>query len=87
MGFRRLPTHYGTLHFRAQVAESSNWTIYLGGDLQMPPGKVVLRLPFPKALREVQVNGRTSTDFDRYEVRISEIPAEVELSFAAEESS
>ncbi|GBD27694.1 hypothetical protein HRbin30_03048 [bacterium HR30] len=87
VGFRRLPTHYGTLHFRAQVAESSNWTIYLGGDLQMPPGKVVLRLPFPKALREVQVNGRTSTDFDRYEVRISEIPAEVELSFAAEESS
>ncbi len=85
VGFRRLPTHYGILHFRARVAESSTWRIHLSGDLQMPPGKVVLQLPFPSPPREVRVNGQTTTDFDGHEVRVAEIPAEVELSFAPEQ--
>lgn len=87
VGVRRLPTHHGILHFRAQAVDASTWNVKLSGDLQVPVGKLLLQLPFPSPLREVRVNGRAITDFDQQEVRVSEFPAEVELFFAGEAGS
>ncbi|GIW44600.1 MAG: hypothetical protein KatS3mg077_1882 [Candidatus Binatia bacterium] len=79
---KRLPTHYGILHFRARAVEPTLWKIHIAGDLQIPPGKLVLRLPLPAGLLAVRVNGRTVSEFDGSEIRIGELPAEVELAFA-----
>jgi hypothetical protein len=84
---KRLPTHYGILHFRAHAVERALWKIQIAGDLQIPPGKLVLRLPLPAGLQAVRVNGRTISDFDGSEIRIGELPAEVELAFATEGGS
>ncbi|MCX8071919.1 MAG: discoidin domain-containing protein [Candidatus Binatia bacterium] len=86
VGVRRLPTHYGILHFRAEAVDGGHWKVRIGGDLQMPPGRVVLQLPVPPPLREARVNGRAIADLDPKEVRIGELPAEVDLVLAEEGS-
>lgn len=83
VGARRLPTHYGVLHFSARVVDPTTCKVSLRGDLQVPPGGIVLQLPLP-ALQAVRVNGESWSRFTSQEARIAVVPAEVELVFSAE---
>jgi hypothetical protein len=85
VGVRRLPTHYGVLHFRAHAENDGLWKVAVDGDLQMPLGGIVLQLPWPRPIRSMRVNGLPSTTFSANEARVTVVPAEVELVFEEEQ--
>jgi hypothetical protein len=74
---RGLPTWYGPLNFTVQHEPRGGLRLHLDGDLAMPRGKIVARLPVDTALRQVVVNGRATRNFTADEAVIDEFPAEV----------
>jgi hypothetical protein len=74
---RALPTWYGRLSFSLQRLPTGSLRLTLGGDLEMPAGKIVVRPPLQAPLREVIVNGTPSRNFTAEEAIIDELPAEV----------
>jgi hypothetical protein len=53
----------------------------LDGDLTLPPGKIVVKAPADKPLREVNVNGKPVSGFAADEAVVGEFPAEVVLRY------
>jgi len=53
----------------------------LDGDLTLPPGKIVVKAPADKPLREVNVNGKPVSGFAADEAVVGEFPAEVILKY------
>jgi len=51
--------------------------LIVDGDLVMPRGKIVARLPVGRPLSEVVVNGKATRNFTADEAVIDEFPAEV----------
>jgi hypothetical protein len=80
--FKRLPTHYGVLHYTLQRAGTAALHLRLWGDLTLPPGNIVVQPPLPQPLTAVSVNGKPVQTFTADSATISEFPAEVELTFA-----
>jgi hypothetical protein len=74
-----LRTWYGKLSFSLQRQADGAVRLVLGGDLSMPAGKIVARLPMDMPPREVLVNGRPTRCFSSEEVVIEEFPATVVL--------
>lgn len=81
VGVRRLPTHYGVLHFSLRSQGPHQLHARIAGDLTLPPGKIILQPPLPHPLKNVTINGRTSTAFDAASAVIDEFPAEVILEY------
>lgn len=81
---RRLPTHYGVLHFSVRAESPSSWKLQVGGDVQVPPGGLVVQLPARKPIRSVVVNGERHAPTAEREFRISVVPAEVTVDFVEE---
>jgi len=81
VGVKRLPTHYGVLHFALWSELPNRLYARIGGDLALPPGKIVLQPPLPQPLKAVRVNGREVSTFNADSVTIDEVPAEVELEY------
>jgi len=75
-----LPTHYGTLGFKMSK-QGKHVLVDLEGNLQMPPGQIVLKSPLSAKLKGVIVNGKKSTAFTPREVSIKEFPASVLLVY------
>ncbi|WP_348757247.1 discoidin domain-containing protein [Candidatus Methylocalor cossyra] len=83
LGVRRLPTWFGTLSYKLWRPAADELRLELGGDLALPPGKIVVRPPADRPLREVLINGRPSAAFSVDEAVIGEFPAQVVLKYGA----
>ena len=78
---KRLPTYYGVLSYSLTSAGDDALALKLGGDLNVPPGGIVLMPPLPRPLTAVTVNGTPVTGFAADAVTIREFPAEVRLEY------
>jgi hypothetical protein len=81
VGVERLPTHYGVLHYTLEAEGAQALRMRLRGDLDVPPGGIVLRPAMGTPLRAASVNGVPITSFDATQAVISEFPAEVVLEY------
>ena len=53
----------------------------VSGDLQVPPGGIVIASPLDRPLRSLSVDGRTSREFDASRATLRAVPAEVVLGY------
>ena len=74
-----LPTHYGLLSYELHGNRLGETRLSLSGTLTMPPGKIILDLPYGRPIQAVQVNGKAVQSFDGHRVILSEFPAEVNI--------
>jgi hypothetical protein len=75
---RGLPTHHGTLDLRLR-REGSATLVSVRGDLEVPPGGIVLRAPLTGPLASVEANGHAIATFDAESATIAACPARVVL--------
>ena len=80
---KRLPTHYGVLHYTVRREGSNALYMRLWGDLTLPPGNIVVQPPLPQPLTAVSVNGKPVQTFTADSATVSEFPAEVVLTYAS----
>lgn len=80
---RRLPTHYGTLNYTARQGGKAELVVTLSGDVNLPPGRIVLPSPLEQPLIGVTVNGQDVQSFDEDEAVIDQFPATVVLRYPA----
>jgi hypothetical protein len=78
---KRLPTHYGVLHYTLRSAGPDALQMRLWGDLTLPPGRIVVQPPLPRPLTAVSVNGAAVDTFTATSATIGEFPAEVVLTY------
>ncbi len=78
---KRLPTYYGTLSYRLHAEGPDTVRLKLSGDLVVPPGKIVLTSPLPRAIKSVTVNGAPIDSFSTGSATIGECPADVVLAY------
>jgi hypothetical protein len=79
VGVAGLPTHYGTLDLELRREGADALVVSVGGDLEIPPGGIVLRPPLPRGVAAVEVNGRAAARVEADGATIAECPAEVLL--------
>jgi hypothetical protein len=80
IGVRRMPTHYGVLSYSLGRDGPNTLRLRLFGDLDVPPGGIVVQPPLPAALQSVTADGEpVAHATDR--VRIDRFPAEVLLQY------
>ncbi len=79
---RRMPTHYGTLNYSVRPGSGAELVAAIGGDIAVPPGRIVLRSPLEQPLLGVTVNGREIESFTEREAVIDQFPATVVLRYA-----
>jgi hypothetical protein len=80
---RRLPTHYGTLNYTARQGGTTELVVTLSGDVNLPPGRIVLPSPLQQPLIGVTVNGQEVASFTEREAVIDQFPATVVLRYPA----
>jgi len=78
---RRLPTHYGTLNYTTRQGGKAELVVTLSGDVNLPPGGIVLPSPLEAPLIGVNVNGQEVTSFADQEAVIDQFPATVVLRY------
>jgi hypothetical protein len=74
-----LPTWYGPLDFSLRRVAQAGLEIRIGGELTCPRGGIVLRPPYPAAIRSATVNGRPARVSGGNELVLRELPARVVL--------
>jgi hypothetical protein len=79
VGAGGLPTHYGVLDVRLRRDDPSTLVVSVAGDLELPPGGIVLRPPLASAIASVEVNGHPVHTFDHASVTFAACPAHVVL--------
>jgi hypothetical protein len=80
---RRLPTHYGTLNYTARQGGTTELVVTLSGDVNLPPGGIVLPSPLEQPLIGVTINGQEVASFTEREAVIDQFPATVVLRYPA----
>jgi hypothetical protein len=83
VGVQRLPTGFGTLSYSLRREGPDELRLKLSGDLALPPGKIIVKAPAGRPLREVDVNGRPIGTFTAGEAVVGEFPADVVLKYDA----
>ncbi|MBI3783147.1 MAG: discoidin domain-containing protein [Deltaproteobacteria bacterium] len=78
---KRLPTHYGVLSYRLRSDGANAMAVTITGDLDMPPGKIIVQPPLPRPLRAVTINGRAVDDFAADQVAVGEFPADLRFEY------
>jgi len=78
---KRLPTWYGTLGYSMRMKSPAVLSLSLRGDLTLPPGRIIVKPPLDKPLKELIVNGKAVKSFTATEAVIGEFPADVELKY------
>jgi hypothetical protein len=81
VGVRGLPTWWGTLDYELVAPGEGALRFEIGGDLERPPGGIVLEPPLGGDLRSVTVNGRPARERGPRSVVVREIPASVVLRY------
>jgi hypothetical protein len=77
---RKLPTYYGSLNYSMKKI-GENLVVEIGGNIQIPPGKIILRSPFINPIVSVQINGKPVWQTKR-DIEIETLPATVILKSA-----
>ncbi|MCG3120457.1 MAG: hypothetical protein ALAOOOJD_03177 [bacterium] len=77
-----LRTYYGTLNYSMKM-EGSQLLVTLNGEMQTPPGKIILKSPLAADIKGVLVNGKKTTSFTGTEVVVPEFPAKISLNYSA----
>ncbi|MEW6664010.1 MAG: discoidin domain-containing protein [Thermodesulfobacteriota bacterium] len=75
VGIRNLPTYYGNLTYSLRLDGKDSLRLTLEGDLNMPPGGIVVIPPLPRPIRQVEINGRPLTEFTPDTFTCRECPA------------
>lgn len=83
VGVRRLPTWFGAVSYRLRRTGPDELRLELSGDLALPPGKIVIKLPSDQPIRALIVNGRPGAVSASGEGVVGEFPAEVVLKYGA----
>ena len=81
VGVRRLPTHWGVLDYTMQSAGPDTVRVRLGGDLVVPPGRIVITSPLDRPIVAATVDGRPVAALQRDALAVDAVPAEVELRY------
>ena len=81
MSIKRLPTYYGVLNYTLRSEAAGTMHATLSGDINLPPGNLVLQPPLPQPLKAVSVNGKPVQTFDAKAATITEFPADVVLEY------
>jgi hypothetical protein len=76
VGVRNLPTYFGNLTYSMRLDSTDTLRLKLEGDLEVPPGGVVVMPPLPRPIRQVQINGKPVSDFKPDSFAFRECPAE-----------
>jgi hypothetical protein len=87
VSIRRLPTHYGTLNYSVRPGGKAELVVAMSGDINLPPGRIVLPSPLEQPLLGVTVNGREIASFTQDEAVIDQFPATVVLRYSQLPSS
>lgn len=74
---KRLPTRYGVLSY-ALGGDGAATRMQIGGELDIPPGGLVLDLPLPAAMRHATVNGAPA-EVVNGRIVVRALPAEVRV--------
>jgi hypothetical protein len=78
---KRLPTRYGILNYRCFGDRSGALVVELDGDLNVPPGGIVIVSPLTEPLRTARVNDRPANELTTASVTVREFPATVVLEY------
>jgi hypothetical protein len=81
VGVKRLPTYYGVISYTLAADGEHALRLKLTGDLNVPPGGIVLQPPLPGPLTAVSVNGSPVEGFAADGVTIRAFPADVRLEY------
>ena len=76
---RDLPTYYGKLSYWLRRASAQRLGLDLWGDLEIPPGGLLVMPPLRGPLVRVEINGRPSDAFEPEAALCRECPAEIRL--------
>jgi hypothetical protein len=82
VGVENLPTHYGKISYSLRLEEPNALRLILTGDLIVPAGGILVKLPLSRPIRQVEVNGRILRDFDTQGFTCRECPAEGVVRFS-----
>lgn len=75
-----LPTYYGTISYTVRKT-GRTVTVQMGGDIRIPPGKIVLKSPLSKRIRSVLMNGKKSTSWKGSDIIITKLPSRIAVSY------
>jgi hypothetical protein len=75
-----LPTHYGLLDYELRREGPGRLRLRVGGNLELPPGGIVLAPPLAGALRRVELGGREAPVEAAASFTLRELPAELLLA-------
>ncbi|HLK11125.1 MAG TPA: discoidin domain-containing protein [Candidatus Binatia bacterium] len=78
---KRLPTYYGVLSYSLRAEGPDTVRLRLGGDVVVPPGKIVVVSPLDRPLRAVTVDGQAVDTFTAGQAVVARAPADVVLSY------
>jgi hypothetical protein len=81
VGVRNLPTYYGNLTYSLRLEGKDSMRLKLEGDIEVPPGGVVVLPPLPRPIRQVEIDGRAVKDFLPNRFACRECPAEALVKF------
>jgi hypothetical protein len=76
VGVKNLPTYYGNLTYSLRLEGTDTMRLKLEGDLVVPPGGIVVMPPLPRPIRQVEINGKTFSDFKSDSFICKECPAQ-----------
>jgi hypothetical protein len=78
---KNLPTYFGKVSYSLHLDGPETLRVGISGDLDLPPGYIVVKPPLRRPIRRVQVNGRDIEDFEADSFVCTECPAEVVVLF------
>jgi hypothetical protein len=81
VGVRNLPTYYGDLTYSLRMQGKDTMSLKLEGDLEMPPGGIVVVPPLPRPIRQVEIEGRHLAELKHDNFAVRECPCEVLIRF------
>jgi hypothetical protein len=81
VGVQNLPTYYGNLTYSLRMGEKDALHVKLEGDLDIPPGGIVVMPPLPRPIRQLTINGRVATDFQSDSFTCRDYPATALVRF------
>jgi len=78
---KRLPTYHGVLDLSVRAESADAVRVRVSGDLDVPPGGLVVTSPLARPLRKVTVNGRSLAAHAADSAVVREFPADVRLEY------
>ncbi|MEJ2614707.1 MAG: hypothetical protein P8Z35_07100, partial [Ignavibacteriaceae bacterium] len=80
ISFNNLPTYFGTISYSVKE-QNGNLNVTINGNVKLKKDKIILISPIKKKIKEVIINGKPSSSFDKDRVYLSESNAEIKIEF------